>query len=134
MYTSSASADQVNLSRPSLQDKLGALLSPQLFQALDAHIHDSQHGVLVLTLDGPDPAIAPLLLLLDGQRLTFDAEHTHAAYKQPLVQIVGLARALCIVALGVVETCFQREVAAAEHGGAVQAEDVAGGNAVHVEG
>ena len=80
------------------------------------------------------PPLPPLRLLLHHHRRAVHAQHPHPTLKQPLVQIVRLARPLGVVCLGALRARFQGVVAAAEEGGAVQAQDVTGRDAWHVEG
>lgn len=118
----------------SLQDKLRARHALQLVQAPHLYIHDPQHRVFVLALDGPDAPVPPLLLLFDLHRLALHAHHAGPALKQSLVQVVWFACPLRVVALGVVKPGLEREVSGAEDRGAVQPEDVPWCHAVHVEG
>lgn len=140
-YTSAASVSifqserhiQTPTAHALLKDQLGARHGLDLIQPPHPDVHDPQHGVFMLALDGAHAAVPPLLLLLDLHRLALDAHDARAALEQPLVQVVGLAGALGVVALGVVQAGLECEVPRAEDGGAVQAQDVPWCDAVHVE-
>jgi hypothetical protein len=88
----------------------------------------------MLTADLLLPPLPPLGLNLNDHGPTIDAHDPDPTLKEPLIEIVGLGGAVAVVALGGVGAGLEGVVARPEQGGAVEAQDVAGEHAVHVEG
>lgn len=87
----------------------------------------------MLGVDDLAVAVAALLLLLVHHRVRVDAHDAHPALEQPLVQVVGLAGASGVVGLGVVRSRLERVLARPQDAGAVEAQDVAWRDILHVE-
>lgn len=88
----------------------------------------------MLTLDNLPMPISLLLLLLELHRLRLNPHDPYTTLKQPFVQVIRLPGSLGVVAFCIRSACFEREVAAAEDRGPVEAQDVPWRDVLHVKG
>ena len=101
---------------PSHQEATSAL---ELFQLVDLELADAEDRVRVLALDYLLPPDALLLLDNDLHGLRLRGQHHGPALKQALVDV---------------RSTLERQIAAAQHAGAVEPQDVPGYDTLHAEG